>query len=145
MKIVIDSNRVIAALIIEGTTREILFDKYFEFFAPEHIKTEIEKYKEEIMQKSSLSEEDLDILLSLIFEHISIISSHEYISLIESLKNKISDERDLSYLTVCLLIKAEGIWTHDPHFKEQDEFKIYTNIDLLDILREDNEEYTEAH
>jgi len=33
MKIVIDSNRVIAALIKESTTREILFDKNFEFIA----------------------------------------------------------------------------------------------------------------
>ena len=49
MKIVIDSNRVIASLIKEGTTREILFDKKFEFFAPEFIKSEIDKYKEDYL------------------------------------------------------------------------------------------------
>ncbi len=43
MKVIIDSNRVIAALIKGSTTRGILFDKNFEFFAPEHIENEIHK------------------------------------------------------------------------------------------------------
>ena len=38
MKIIIDSNRVIAALMKNSTTREILFNKNFEFFAPEYVK-----------------------------------------------------------------------------------------------------------
>ena len=49
MKIIIDCNRVIGALIKESTTREILFDRNFEFFAPEYIKSEIEKYRKEII------------------------------------------------------------------------------------------------
>ncbi len=131
MKIVIDSNRAIAAMIKESTTREILLDKTFEFFAPEYIKEEIEKYEEEIMQKASLEKEEFAILLSLIFEHITIIPQGEYHYFVEELKNKISDLKDVAYLAVCLSIKADGIWTHDLHFQEQKRCRIYTNVDLL--------------
>ena len=37
MKIVIDNNRVVAALVKDSTTRQILFDKMFEFVSPDHI------------------------------------------------------------------------------------------------------------
>ena len=41
MKIVIDSNRVFASLLKDGTARKILYTDYFEFIAPEFIKEEI--------------------------------------------------------------------------------------------------------
>ncbi len=131
MKIVIDSNRVIAAMIKEGTTREILLDKNFEFFAPEYIKGEIEKYKEEIMQKASLEQEEFEILLSLVFEYITIIPQSESHKFVEELKDEISDLKDVAYLAVCLSMRADGIWTHDPHFQEQKKCRVYTNVDML--------------
>ena len=36
MKIVIDTNRIIAALIKDGVSRKILFDKRFEFVTPDY-------------------------------------------------------------------------------------------------------------
>mgnify|MGYP001584687135 CR=1 FL=1 len=45
MKVVIDSNRVIASLLRDSTTREILYNRRFDFIAPEFIKVEIQKYK----------------------------------------------------------------------------------------------------
>jgi len=133
MKIVVDSNRVIAALIKEGTTREILFDKKFEFIAPDFIRTEIDKYKKSIIEKTKINKEELDILLSLIFENIIVMSEPEYNTFIENVKDKISDPKDISYLAVSYECKAEGIWSHDPHFKEQKKVKIFTNIDMLKI------------
>lgn len=131
MKIIIDSNRVIAALIKDSTTREILLDKNFEFFAPEYIKSEIEKYRNEIIGKADIGEEEFEILLSLIFESITIVPQSEYRKFIDTLKKEIQDPKDVAYLAVCLSIKADGIWTHDSHFKEQKKYKIYTNIDML--------------
>ncbi len=136
MKIVMDSNRVIAALIKDSTTREILFNRIFEFFAPEHIKSEIEKYKDEIIQKANINNEEFNILLSLIFECINVVPQSEYNYFIDKLKIEIQDQKDVAYLAVCLLKKADGIWTHDPHFKEQKKCKICTNIDMIKISEE---------
>ena len=63
MRIVIDSNRVIAALISDGTTRELIFNKEFEFFAPDYLNIEVEKYKEEIINKSGLENGEFDVLI----------------------------------------------------------------------------------
>ena len=133
MKIVIDSNRVIASLIKEGTTREILFDKKFEFFAPEFIKSEIDKYKEDILNKSGLINEEFEVLLSLIFEYIKIIPELEYKYLLDDINLDIEDINDILYLAVCLFIYANGLWTHDSHFKEQNKCKVFTNIDMLNF------------
>ena len=135
MKVVIDSNRVIAALIKDSTTRKILFDNNFEFIAPDSITMEVDKYRGLIIEKAGISEKEFDILLSIIFEQIAIIPQSEYIDFVENLKSDIKDPNDVSYIAVCISENAEGIWTHDPHFNEQKKVKVFTNIDLLKIDR----------
>ena len=133
MKVIIDSNRVIAALIKYSTTREILFSDNFEFIAPDSITVEVNKYKDIIIEKSGIAEKEFNILLSIIFEHIGIIPLNEYTGLVAQFKNDIKDPNDIPYIASCVATKAEGIWTHDPHFKEQKKVKVFTNIDLLKI------------
>ena len=133
MKVVIDSNRVIAALIKDSTTREILFDKNFDFIAPDYISIEVNTYKKMIIEKTGVTGNEFDILLSLIFEHITIVPRNEYDEFIAKFKNDIKDPNDVPYMAACAATKAEGIWTHDPHFKKQKKVKIFTNIDLLKL------------
>lgn len=139
MKVVIDSNRIIAALIKDSTTRAIFFDDFFELFAPATMNEEIEKYREEIMQKSKLTQEEFDSVLSLCMENIAIIAQENYHSLLDEMKQYTADVKDISYLAVCSLTNAEGIWTHDPHFAGQKKFKILTNIDMLKASGKANE------
>ena len=134
MKLIIDSNRLFAALIKDSTAREILFEESFEFFAPEFIKVEFEKYKSELIDKVGLSEERLDLLFSTIFGFVNIIPENELISFIKEFKEDDIDPKYLSYLAACLKIKADGIWTHDPHFFKQEKIKVFTNIDLLKMI-----------
>ena len=133
MKVVIDSNRAIAALIKDSTTREILFNSNFKFVAPSHITIEINSYKNAIIQKIGIAENEFDILLSLIFQHITIIPQKEYDGFIAKFKDDIKDLKDVPYIAACVATKAEGIWTHDPHFKKQKRVKVFTNIDLLKL------------
>src|SRR3989338_7846149 len=55
--------------------------------------------------------------------------------IIGNLENKISDSKDSPYLACCLATKADGIWSHDPHFLEQDKLRIFTNKNLLYMSR----------
>src|SRR3989344_8827415 len=131
MKILIDTNRIIAALSKQGTTREILFDDFFEFVTPDHTISEIEKHKEEIKKKTKLTDEEFAVLLALFFDKISVIPESEFKQFIESFKDDISDKDDIPHLAACIATKAEGIWAHDSHFKEQTKVKVFTNIDML--------------
>ena len=138
MKVVIDSNRAIAALIKDSTTREILFNSIFEFVAPSHITIEINTYKNAIIQKIGIAENEFDILLSLIFQHIIIIPQKEYDKLITKLTDEIKDPKDVPYIAACIAAKAEGIWTHDPHFMNQKKVKVFTNIDMIKLSERNN-------
>jgi len=133
MKVLIDTNRIIAALIKEGTTRSILLDDFFEFVTPDHTLSDIDKYKKEIEKKAKLNDDEFELLLALIFEHIAVIPESEYATQMKECKNDISDPGDIPHLAACLATKAEGIWAHDPHFKEQHKVKVFTNIDMLRI------------
>lgn len=131
MKILVDTNRIIAALVKQGTTRDILFDKNFGFVTPDYTIIEIEEHKEELKKKTKMTDEEFEILLALIFEYIEVIPQSEYEDFMDECKNLISDPDDVPHLAACLARRVYGIWAHDPHFKEQDKVKVFTNIDML--------------
>ncbi len=131
MRIVVDANRVIAALIKDSTTRQILFDWNFEFVAPDHMVSEIRRHEGRILKTTSINKDEFEILLALIFEHITIIPETDCREFIETIKDEIKDTKDLQYFAACLACNAHGIWTQDPDFLEQNKVKIFTNVDLL--------------
>ncbi len=131
MKVVVYSNRIIAALIKDSTTTQILFNKFFEFIAPNFIISEINKYKLEITGKAGITEDEFEILLNIIFENVKIIPEEDYKYFNERLIKEISDQKDMLYMAVCLACNAEGIWTHDPHLLNQKRVPTFTNINLL--------------
>jgi predicted nucleic acid-binding protein len=138
MKIIIDTNRILAALIKDNTTRKILCNNKFKFIAPEYVTTEISKYQNEIIKKAKITEEEFEILLQVIFEYVTVIPHSDYQEYLQELKDEIKDPKDIPYLAACLANNAKGIWTHDPHFLKQEKVKIFTNINMLDIIRENN-------
>jgi len=109
MRIIVDTNRIIAALVQESTTREILFDEHFEFTTPDYTITEIKEHKEELKKKTKLTDEEFEILLALIFERIEIIPKSQYEDFLDESKSLISDPDDMPHLAACLAIRAEGI------------------------------------
>jgi len=58
MDLVVDANVLFSALIKEGFTYNLLFNEKFHLFTPEYIFTELEKHKEEILEKTERSEEE---------------------------------------------------------------------------------------
>ena len=65
MKIVIDANRIIAALIRDSTTRNILFDDEFEFLTPDYATVEINRHRKELQRKIGLNDTDFDLLVTI--------------------------------------------------------------------------------
>lgn len=135
MKIIVDTNRIIAALIKDSISRKILFNKNFEFISPDITITEITKYEEEILEKAKINKEELGILLPLIFENIEIIPKEKYENFLERAENLIKEDiEDAPFIALCLALKAEGIWSDDPHFLEQDKIKIFKTKDIMELI-----------
>lgn len=108
MRIVVDSNRVIAALVKNGTTRNLLLNKKFEFVAPSYIFSEINKYKNYIIDKTRVSGEEFNLLLSILFEDIRIIPELEYNGFLKNLKIKIQKISLIWLLQILLRLKEFG-------------------------------------
>ena len=109
MKIVVDTNRIIAALVKKGTTREILFNKNFTFITPEYTLIEINEHKEEIKSKTKTTEKEFEFLFDIIFEYVKIIPELEYHKFIEDCKNDLTDIDDVPILATALATNADGI------------------------------------
>ena len=135
MKVVIDANEVISALIKRGLTRNIILNKYFEFVAPSFIFSEIYKYKKEICKKAKISFEDFDILLDKLFRYIKIINLNYYSDMLEEAKNLIEDIYDVPYLACAIYLDCP-IWSDDRHFKMQNVVKVFNTGEMVELLND---------
>ncbi len=135
MKIVIDTNMVIAALVKDSKAREVIMSSKFEFISPDFVLEEIGKYKDEICRKSGLSAYEFELLMALIFESINIIPAFDYETCKENAKIIMKDDmKDVPYVACCLALKCDGIWTNDPDYKEKKEIRIFSTAELLELM-----------
>jgi predicted nucleic acid-binding protein len=132
MKLVVDTNILIVALIRDSLTRTILLHPYFEFFIPEYALVELQKYINLISEKSGLEPERIEVLLSLITQNITVVPREELIEAFSWAEELIGDvdKKDIPFLALATVIKADGIWTMDKHFYSQDKVKIWKTEDL---------------
>ena len=136
MRLVVDSNRIISALIKEGISRKILSSKNIEFFTVGYVMKEISKYKATIVEKSGMSAEEVSTLFSLIMENISIIPEEdvkskmkEALAIMENI-----DAKDAPFIAAALAIPNDGIWSHDGHFEKQKKVKQWLAKNLLKYI-----------
>jgi len=130
MKLVIDTSSIISALIKNGISRRIIFSLAIQFITPDHTLKEISKYKKLICKKAKINSNEFDIILSLIFEKITIIPKEEYEDFIDSAKTLIDDLDDVPFIALCLASKADGIWSDDAHFKTRKKITIFRTKEL---------------
>ncbi|MBU4221852.1 MAG: nucleotide-binding protein [Euryarchaeota archaeon] len=136
MRLVLDANRLFAALIKDSIARKILFHPSLEFIAPDYILIELSNHKKELLRKSKLPEDEFDILFQSLFENIIIIPLEEikpcYKRAMEIMKN--IDPDDAVFLAISICSPNDGIWTEDAHFEKQDVVRVWKTTELMDEL-----------
>jgi len=135
MKLVIDTNSIISALIKNGISRRIIVSPAIQFISPDHTLKEISNYKKMICKKAKITSNELDILFNLIFEYIAIIPKEEYEDFFDSAKKLIDDMDDVPFIALCLASKADGIWSDDDHFKTWKGITIFRTRELALAFR----------
>lgn len=135
MKLIIDSNIIISALIKDSKTREIILKSGFEFLHPERALKNIDKYKEEIIEKSGLNLSEYEKLLESLIESILLIDSDKFLyKLDEAKKIMINDIEDVPFVALALSVENDGIWSEDKHFEKQDKIRIWKTREIVDII-----------
>ncbi len=136
MRLIINTNRVIAALIKDSLSRKIIMSRKFELVTPEFTISEIKEHKPEILQKAKITEEQFRTLFSILFNKI-YVAEDNLIKKKEKQARKIMDRidrDDTPFIALALSVKNDGIWSDDAHFIMQDKVKIYRTADLLRYL-----------
>ncbi|TAK56720.1 MAG: PIN domain-containing protein [Bacteroidetes bacterium] len=136
MQLVLDTNILLSALIRNSKTRTILLHPSFSFFLPEYSLEEFEKYKGMVLEKSNLSVEELDLLLGLLLERVTVVSASTFASFMPEAWSIMAliDPDDSPFIALALSFHNDGIWSQDKDFERQSKVKVWKTSDLVELI-----------
>ena len=135
LKIIVNTNRIIAALIKDSVSRKLIYHANIEFLGIYFSGKEIEKYRNPIIKKANITELEFEKLLYQLNDKLIFIED-ELINLHMEEAKKIMfkiDPDDVPFIAAALATDAD-IWSDDPHFKRQKRIKVWQTKDLLKFL-----------
>ena len=135
LRLIIDANVLIAALIKDDVTAALLYSKNLQLFAPSQLLVEVRKYKDIIKRKSGMDDEEFKELLKSFKRRITFIENEEFIDLLDEADKISPDEGDAPYVALSLKLNV-GIWSNDKALKDrQDSVMVYNTNDVIVRLR----------
>jgi predicted nucleic acid-binding protein len=137
MRLVVDTNRIIAALVRDGVSRKIITHFDGELITIGFSMEELEGHKEEILKKAKISETDLEMILDKLFSKLVVLDDKVIEKNMDKAKELMEeiDSADVPFIAAALATKAP-IWSDDKHFKKQDKIKILTTKELIEMLKQ---------
>ena len=132
MKLVIDANVVISALIADSKTRELIVTLEPDLLTPAFVYDEIENYEELIVEKSGMEPSRVAQFIDLLFQYIEVVPADEFYPAIDRADEAIgdTDPDDVLYLA-CAIASEGGIWSDDSDFDEQNLVEIYSTSAVI--------------
>jgi len=132
MKLVIDTNIIISALIRKGITRKMLLLPGLKLVTPENTFKEIENHIDLIAAKSKLSKDNILRILDIIKKYIKTIPESRWWNQYNQAEKIIGkkDPKDVPFIAVALALTVDGIWSNDRDFESQSKFKIWKTVEL---------------
>ena len=136
MRLVVDSNIFIAALLKDGTVRRIIVNFPSELFLPEVVFDEIGNRRRELLEKSKLSEKEFEVVINKILKYVRIVPNKRLIKFRQEAEEIIKkiDEDDVPFVAASLALGSCSIWSDDKHFRMQKVIEIYTTEEIIQKL-----------
>ena len=130
MLLVIDANVIFAALIAKGGTFKVFAANRilgkFCFVAPEYI-------FDEILEKTRLSQEELETVLNFLEDQIEVVPFEEFEDKYSEAVKISPDIDDVPYFALALKFSC-AIWSNDKRLKNQNVVKVYTTDEIIKML-----------
>jgi predicted nucleic acid-binding protein len=136
MNIVIDSNILFSALIRNSETRKIILNYDGFFLFPSYILIEMDKHKEELLEKSKLSKGDFDQLLHLLMRRVMVVPNDVIKPYVKDAIKIVKDiDIDDTIFIACVLAYKESIlWSNDKKLKNQHRVKVLNTEEIRNML-----------
>ena len=137
MRLVIDSNRIMAGVLKSSSSRELILCGRFEFYSPDQLVIEIKKYEDYLIEKGRLEHGQFDTILNALLDNIILVPYEEFRDKSEEAIGimKDIDVKDAPFLAVGMALGLDGIWSEDRHFQGQDRLTVYDTGDMMSVLR----------
>ncbi len=136
MKIIVDTNILLSALIKDSITRNILIESQWQFFYPEMSFHEVRKYKGLVLDKSGMKEEEYILVLNQLFQNIELIPEESIFPFLKEANGIIGkiDVDDVVFLAAALGIPDSLIWSDDSDFNKQNKVRVLKTKDIVKLF-----------
>ncbi len=136
MRLVVDTNRIIASLIKDSVSRKIIKSGKIEFFTIRFGEVELSKYLNYIIEKARININEFTRIKESLFENIKVIDDSILRAKMKEAKIIMDeiDENDTPFIALALTIENNGIWSEDKHFENQNKIKVWKTKDLMRFL-----------
>ena len=136
MKLIIDTNILISALIRDSMTRKLIFHPGIELISPEYLFVELDRYEKMILDRSGLGPDKYFIVKTEILSRIDTIPFDEYMVHYDEASFLIEgiDPDDAPFFALALPVDCDGIWSNDKDPGKQTSVRIYSTVDLLNLI-----------
>lgn len=121
MKLVVDANCVLAALVRDAGNRRHFYSTAAALFAPVYLREEVEKHRERLRRAPGLAADDFSRVLDDLLLNVIWVQPEVYEEKLPTAKAALGarDMKDVPYLACALAIGADGIWSRDEDFDVQ--------------------------
>lgn len=133
MKLVVDANILISALIADSKTRELIVTLEPGLLTPQTIHDGIDSYDDLIVEKSGMNITRVRQFVDLLFSQIKVVPASDFYPHIEDAEEAIgeTDPDDVLYLA-CTLAHDAGIWSDDSDFREQNLVPVFSTKEVIE-------------
>jgi predicted nucleic acid-binding protein len=137
VRLVLDTNILIAALIKDSLTREILLHPGFEFIVPEYALEEIGRHMSKIAKCARLDREEVDLLLRILLESVTVVPFEKIAPFIEEADELIgaNGPDDVPFVALALAVENDGIWSNDRAFGNLQGITVWRTADMKEFVR----------
>ncbi len=133
MRLVVDANVIMSLLIKPGLNIDLFLLDELEIFAPKLLFEELERNKSIIIAKSSLNEEDVISLFTILKKKINVVSEEDFINYRKSAEDICLDPKDITYFALALHLKS-SLWTNEKRLQKREIIKVYPTHELMKIF-----------
>ena len=134
MELVVDATVLFAAIIGKGKTNDLFFEGKLKLVALPYLIEEFNKNTGTIAKICGLSEAEVIEEFEILKRRVEIFPIFKFPPAIQSKADKLAPHgKDVPYFALALHLGC-AIWSREAAFKEQDEVKVYSTPELVDMF-----------
>ncbi len=113
MRLVVDANIVISAIVKDSLVRRLMFTPGVELCTPDFLFEELQEHREEIMRKAGLNAQEYEAFIVRLRKLIEVIPERAYRGYIDEARKILDDPDDLAYAACAIALTTNALGIPD--------------------------------